>query len=120
MSKYLYPNRASAESAYRDESAKVMAAEWMLFHKPEWTGSTGKIKGSDSRYTMRAWVRSSGYVNYAITHECDGQHPSTTIGTDLRKDGAARAAIYVPGHDTELCAVRELWHDALAFASGAF
>lgn len=98
-------NMAAKVSALRAEigrrESQVDALLTMLSREPDDARRTGRIKGEDSRYSLRVWYwRNSGCAMALLTHHHAGQSdhvsgpfPLDAMRADYRFDSVEGAAI---------------------------
>jgi hypothetical protein len=96
---------ATSVSALKAEitrlNERVLNYQGAATREADYTGRTGRISGSDSRYTLRVWFnRVSGQTFATLTHHHPGQRDSIiadgwvdAMARDYRSDNNEGAAI---------------------------
>lgn len=93
---------SSLRNALSDSERKRNDLLWMLSRSPDAEYRTGRIVGTQARYTLRVWYRKqSGTAECLVTFlfpnqaaSVSGPFPIETIGTEYRVDSEEGSAIH--------------------------
>jgi len=93
---------SALKAALSEMTEQRNTLQWMVSREPSDVRRTGRIKGVESRYTLRVWYRrNSGTAECLVTHHHPGQsdsvsgpYPLETIGTMYRCDDEEGSAIH--------------------------
>ena len=103
-------DKKAMAKAFEAASVEVSRLHWAYTHAPTAEYRTGRIAGTDSRYTLRVWDRNSDTLAVVIHHH-PGQSDSLLAVADLF--GAQCQCYATTAHDDESYALSDLVRRAM-------